>query len=107
MSTFEERNSDLLAAPPKTKPDRGYCVLLQAAQSLHQPFSLSALVVAAFRLDPKRFSLPGFPHYPSDNAVKVRLYGRRGLLSRGNIKKVGDKYEVTGGHSGHGSSTRD
>lgn len=71
--------------------------LLKVAKSLSSPFTLTQLVIAAWQHTPSSFGLPeDEERYPSDNRVRVLLFGRRGLISRGLLRKVENgMYEVT------------
>ena len=69
--------------------------LLEVARALPQPFTIEELVVAAWRAYPHVFGLRGWAgQYPSDNTVKTYLYGRRGLISRGFLRKRCTRYEI-------------
>jgi hypothetical protein len=64
-------------------------IILRAARSLPEVFSLSALVVAAWKLSPSRLGLPGMEsHYPSDRRVVAMLLGSKGMVAKGLLERV-------------------
>lgn len=71
--------------------------LLRTAAGLTGPFTLSGLVVAAWRADPARFGLRQYEReYPDANAVRVALFGAKGLIRRGYLRRVSENvYDVT------------
>lgn len=65
--------------------------VLVVARSLPINFSAEGLVVAVWRQD-ERFGLKGYESlYPDCNAVLSYLYGRKGLVKAGKIRRVGPK----------------
>lgn len=67
-------------------------LLLRAAGRLPQPFCLERLVVAAWQLDQQRFGLRGFEAlYPDSNIVIANVAGKRGLVARRDLVKLGPK----------------
>lgn len=65
-------------------------LLLEVAGCLEQPFELHRLVLEAWRRWPSVFGLPGATRESaSDNKVKTLLYGSRGLIAGGRLRKVG------------------
>ncbi len=78
--------------PPKyfraISPTSGRGRLLEAARTFPGPFGETALVLAAWALDPLLFGLRGLEgEYPSDRRVTCLLYGGKGLIARGLIEK--------------------
>ncbi len=70
--------------------------VLRAALTFGRPFTLAELVVLAWERHRDLFGLPGYKaRHPSDSAVRVYLFGKRGLVARGLLRKAGDLYEVT------------
>ena len=100
---WEAANPTLVALARAPRPVRAAGVagcaaqrLLEVARALPQPFTVEALVVAAWVAYPHVFGLRGWAgQYPSDNTVKTYLYGRRGLIGRGFLRKCRTRYEVT------------
>ncbi len=78
---------------PLTQADR----LLLTAATLNTPFSVEALVVAAWKKYPLIFGLAGHLNlYPSDNKVQAALFGTGRLVDKGMIEKVSPKqYRVS------------
>lgn len=71
--------------------------VLQAACSLGRPFTPEDLVVRAFQLHPRAFALKGYPELPDSNRVLSCLYGGRGLVAKGRIRRLdGGKYQARG-----------
>lgn len=75
-------------------------IVLQAAKALQKPFSLTDLVIAAWKLSPQHFGLKGMEAYiPSDRRVYMTLCGPRGLVARGLIRHLpGGRMEVVYAH---------
>jgi hypothetical protein len=72
--------------------------IILAAQGLSpSPFTLEALIVAAWRKFPQDFGLKGFAAaYPDSNKVTTCVVGRNGLIARGALKREGPKcYSLT------------
>jgi hypothetical protein len=69
--------------------------LVLVARKLRQPFTAEELTVAAFEGYPLMFGLaePGRTapnyRYPDHNKVLTALHGKRGLVARGELEKVG------------------
>jgi hypothetical protein len=81
------RKGPKLPDPPKPGSQRG--TVLQAARSFGRPFSLTELILAAWRLDPVSFGLAGVHLvYPDSRPVLVTLCGKRGLVARGLIRRL-------------------
>ena len=65
-------------------------VVLAVARTLPQPFRLNDLSVACHRLDPEFFGMEGYKHLPDNHKIHSFLYGRRGLVRRGHLERVGE-----------------
>jgi hypothetical protein len=73
-----------------------YDVILEAAKSLPQPFTRTALVIAAWRLDRSRLCLDGCDYHPDAAKVMTAVYGSRGLIAKGRLLAVaGGVFKVT------------
>ena len=59
---------------------------LRVARSLPQPFTLNDASVAAWKAHPEFFAMKGYP-FPDNHKVHSILYGRRGLVAKGIIKR--------------------
>jgi len=95
---FIARNGGTAAAPvvPRKPPGGMHGMVLEAARTLPQPFHEAALIVAAWQMFPSMFGLWGcWLKYPDARKIYITLCGKRGLIKRGFIKKVGSRYAVT------------
>lgn len=63
-------------------------VVLAVARTLPQPFRLNDLSVASHRHDPEFFGKEGYRHHSDNRKIHYFLYGRRGLIHRGHLKRV-------------------
>lgn len=69
--------------------------LLSVACTFGGPFSAEQLAVAAWKAHPAVFSMHGYAH-PDLHRVVWLLSGRRGLVHKGRLRKLGGGfYEVT------------
>jgi hypothetical protein len=64
-----------------------WLTLLQIARTIPQPFTLNDISVAVWRANPDVFGMKGYP-YPDNHKVHYILYGSRGLIAKGIIKRV-------------------
>lgn len=64
-----------------------WLTLLRVARTIPQPFTLNDISVALWRACPDFFSMKGYP-YPDNHKVHYILYGDRGLVAKGLIKRV-------------------
>lgn len=74
-------------------------VLLRALAALPQPCSYADLILACWRASPMQFGLPGYESdYPDTNRVGSVLYGHRGAIGQGLVRRVpgeGKQFELT------------
>jgi hypothetical protein len=61
--------------------------LLRVARTIPQPFTLNDISVAVWRACPDFFGMRGYP-YPDNHKVHFILYGQRGLIAKGLIRRV-------------------
>jgi hypothetical protein len=61
--------------------------LLRVAGTLPQPFTLNDISVAVWKACPEFFGMRGYP-YPDNHKVHYILYGNRGLIAKGMIRRV-------------------
>ncbi len=61
--------------------------LLRVARTIPQPFTLNDISVAVWRAHPEIFGMRGYP-YPDNHKVHYILYGTRGLIAKGIIRRV-------------------
>jgi hypothetical protein len=64
-----------------------WLTLLRVARTIPQPFTLNDISVAVWRARPEVFGMRGYPH-PDNHKVHYILYGSRGLIAKGIIKRV-------------------
>jgi hypothetical protein len=64
-----------------------WLTLLRVAHEIPQPFTLNDISVAVWRACPEFFGMKGYP-YPDNHKVHYILYGSRGLIARGIIRRV-------------------
>jgi hypothetical protein len=64
-----------------------WLTLLRVARDIPQPFTLNDISVAVWRACPDFFGMKGYP-YPDNHKVHYILYGSRGLIARGIIRRV-------------------
>lgn len=58
-------------------------ILLLAGRNLGGSFTAEQLLVEAWKLDPDRFSLPGFREFPDMRKAQNLLFGRRSVVRKG------------------------
>jgi hypothetical protein len=64
-------------------------VIMQAARSFREPFTIERLIVAAWMLDRVALGLAGYEHeFPDSKKVSALVYGRRGLIAGGELAKI-------------------
>jgi hypothetical protein len=61
--------------------------LLRVARTIPQPFTLNDISVAVWKSCPEFFGMKGYP-YPDNHKVHYILYGDRGLIAKGLIRRV-------------------
>jgi hypothetical protein len=64
-----------------------WLTLLRVARSIPQPFTLNDISVAVWKVCPEFFGMRGYP-YPDNHKVHYILYGTRGLIAKGIIRRV-------------------
>src|SRR5262249_32593213 len=64
-----------------------WLTLLRVARSIPQPFTLNDISVAVWKPCPEFFGMRGYP-YPDNHKVHYILYGTRGLIAKGIIRRV-------------------
>jgi hypothetical protein len=64
-----------------------WLTLLRVARTLPQPFTLNDVSVALWRAHPEAFGMRGYP-YPDNHKVHYILYGSRGLIAKGLVRRV-------------------
>jgi hypothetical protein len=64
-----------------------WLTLLQVARTIPQPFTLNDISVAVWRARPEVFGMRGYP-YPDNHKVHYILYGTRGLIAKGIIRRI-------------------
>ncbi len=64
-----------------------WLTLLRVARTIGQPFTLNDISVAVWKACPEFFGMKGYP-YPDNHKVHYILYGDRGLIAKGLIRRV-------------------
>jgi hypothetical protein len=64
-----------------------WLTLLRVARTIRQPFTLNDISVAVWKACPDFFGMKGYP-YPDNHKVHFILYGQRGLIAKGLIRRV-------------------
>jgi hypothetical protein len=64
-----------------------WLTLLRVARSIPQPFTLNDISVAVWKACPEFFGMKGYP-YPDNHKVHYILYGNRGLIAKGIVRRV-------------------
>lgn len=64
-----------------------WLTLLRVARTIAQPFTLNDISVAVWKACPEFFGMKGYP-YPDNHKVHFILYGQRGLIAKGLIRRV-------------------
>ncbi len=64
-----------------------WLTLLRVARSIPQPFTLNDISVAVWKACPDFFGMRGYP-YPDNHKVHYILYGSRGLIAKGIVKRI-------------------
>lgn len=81
----------------KLRASGHWLTLLRVARSITQPFTLNDVSVAVWRACPEFFGMKGYP-YPDNHKVHYILYGDRGLIAKGLIRRVSQGlFEVPAG----------
>jgi hypothetical protein len=87
----EEERADMRRARKETfkklRASGHWLTLLRVARSIPQPFTLNDISVAVWKACPEFFGMRGYP-YPDNHKVHYILYGTRGLIAKGIIKRV-------------------
>jgi hypothetical protein len=64
-----------------------WLTLLRVARTIPQPFTLNDISVAVWKACPQFFGMKGYP-YPDNHKVHYNLYGTRGLVAKGIVRRV-------------------
>jgi hypothetical protein len=83
----EERDQVRQATIKKLRASGHWLTLLRVARTIPQPFTLNDISVAVWRACPEFFGMKGYP-YPDNHKVHYILYGDRGLIAKGLIRRV-------------------
>ena len=82
-----DRDESRRRAIKRLRASGHWLTLLQVARSIPQPFTLNDISVAVWRACPDFFGMKGYP-YPDNHKVHYILYGTRGLIAKGIIRRV-------------------
>src|SRR5262245_60655518 len=83
----EDRERTRQATIKKLRASGHWLTLLRVARTIPQPFTLNDISVAVWRACPDFFGMKGYP-YPDNHKVHYILYGDRGLIAKGMIRRV-------------------
>src|SRR5262245_58318324 len=83
----EDRERTRRATMKKLRASGHWLTLLRVARTIAQPFTLNDISVAVWRACPDFFGMKGYP-YPDNHKVHYILYGDRGLIAKGLIRRV-------------------
>src|SRR2546421_8278701 len=72
----------------KLRATSQWMTVMRVARQIKQPFTLNDLSVACFREDVKNFGLKGYPQYPDNHRIHYILYGEKGLIAAGLLRRV-------------------
>jgi hypothetical protein len=71
----------------KLRASGHWLTLLRVARTIPQPFTLNDISVAVWKACPQFFGMKGYP-YPDNHKVHYILYGTRGLVAKGIVRRV-------------------
>src|SRR5580658_4544772 len=71
----------------KLRASGHWLTLLRVARTISQPFTLNDISVAVWKACPDFFGMKGYP-YPDNHKVHYILYGDRGLIAKGLMRRV-------------------
>ncbi len=74
----------------KLRATSQWLTVMRVARQIKQPFMLNDLSVACFKEDPVNFGLKGYPQYPDNHRIHYILYGEKGLIAAGLLKRVAE-----------------
>ena len=83
----QAREQTRQATIKKLRASGHWLTLLRVARSIPQPFTLNDISVAVWKACPEFFGMRGYP-YPDNHKVHYILYGTRGLIAKGIIRRV-------------------
>jgi hypothetical protein len=83
----QQRDQSRQQAVRRLRASGHWLTLLRVARSIPQPFTLNDISVAVWRACPEFFGMRGYP-YPDNHKVHYILYGTRGLIARGLIRRA-------------------
>lgn len=87
LQQHRERQTTRKASIKRLRASGHWLTLLQVARTIQQPFTLNDISVAVWRACPEFFGMKGYP-YPDNHKVHYILYGTRGLIAKGLVRRV-------------------
>jgi hypothetical protein len=87
LQDAEDREQVRKATIKKLRASGHWLTLLRVARTIPQPFTLNDISVAVWRACPDFFGMKGYP-FPDNHKVHYILYGDRGLIAKGLIRRV-------------------
>jgi hypothetical protein len=82
-----ERDQSRRRAITRLRASGHWLTLLRVARTIPPPFTLNDISVAVWQARPDVFGMRGYP-YPDNHKVHYILYGSRGLIAKGIVKRV-------------------
>jgi hypothetical protein len=82
-----ERDQTRRRTIKRLRASGNWLLLLRVAHTIPQPFTLNDISIALWRTHPEVFGMKGHP-YPDNHKVHYILYGNRGLVAQGLIRRV-------------------
>jgi hypothetical protein len=83
----EDKEKSRKTTLKKLRANGHWLTLLRVARTIPQPFTLNDISVAVWQTCPEFFGMKGYP-YPDNHKVHYILYGEKGLIAKGYIKRV-------------------
>src|SRR5438094_10551122 len=83
----EDRDRSRRAAIKRLRASGHWLTLLRVARTIPQPFTLNDISVAVWKACPEFFGMKGYS-YPDNHKVHFILYGQRGLIAKGLIRRI-------------------
>src|SRR4051812_17940164 len=87
VSARAERDRTRRGAIKRLRASGHWLTLLRVARTIPQPFTLNDISVAVWKACPDFFGMKGYP-YPDNHKVHYILYGDRGLIAKGLLRRV-------------------
>ena len=83
----DERDTTRRRKIKRLRASGNWHLLMRVAHTIPQPFTLNDISIALWQAHPEVFGMKGHP-YPDNHKVHYILYGTRGLVAQGLIRRV-------------------